>query len=67
MPFKAKEKEEIHIDDDDDVLLPTIAQVPHKIQKKDRIFFPYCDLSFRFQHLDLRAHDLSFWVSKKQA
>jgi hypothetical protein len=25
MPLKAKEKEEIHIDDDDDVLLPTIT------------------------------------------
>jgi hypothetical protein len=47
MPLKAKEKEEIHIDDDD-VLLPTIAQVPHKTRRKDRIFFPYCDLSIRF-------------------
>ncbi len=66
MPLKAKEKEKIHIDDDD-VFLPAIAQVLHKTQKKYRIFLPYCDLSFRFQHLDLRAHDLSFWVSKKWA
>jgi hypothetical protein len=57
LPLQAEEKEEIHTDDDD-ALLPAIAQVPHKTRKKDRIFFPNCDLSFRFQHLDLEAHDL---------
>jgi hypothetical protein len=35
MPLKAKEKEKIHINDDD-VLLPTIAQVPHKTQKQKK-------------------------------
>jgi hypothetical protein len=31
MPLKVEEKEEIHTDDDDDdVLFPAIAQVPHK-------------------------------------
>jgi hypothetical protein len=71
MPFKAKENEEIQNEeihrDDDDVLLLAIIQVPHKTQKKNRIFFPYFDLSFRFQHLDRGAHDLSFWVSKRRA
>jgi len=65
MPFKVEEKEEIHIDDDD-VFLPAIIQVPHKT-KKDKIFFLDCDLSFRFEHLDLGAHDFSFWVSKRHA
>ncbi len=65
MPLKAEEKEEIHIDDDDAFLL-AIIQIPHKTWKKEKKFFPYCDLSFKFQHLDLGAHDLSFWVSKRQ-
>jgi hypothetical protein len=39
MPLKVEEKEEIHTDDDDDVLLPAIAQVPHKTRKKDN-FLP---------------------------
>jgi hypothetical protein len=56
LPLQAEEKEEIHTDDD--ALLPAIAQVLHKTRKKDRIFFPNCDHSFRFQHLDLEAHDL---------
>jgi hypothetical protein len=37
MPLQAEEKKEIHIDDDDVILL-AIPQVPHKTRKKDFFF-----------------------------